>query len=146
MAESHRATRKEDSTGLLIRLYKIVEELEERYMQSVVLSDPDTGESVKVSLAGLKTNDDYQAGEVLADQNGAGAALTFTFSSEVQLVVVESNGTLDSRCDPFGGVPTAMLGIPCRDKVPVYIPVAATVVQVFAQVGSVVSVWGFKRA
>ena len=35
--------------------------------------------------------DDFGGGEVLADQAGAGAVLTFSFSAPVQLVWVESS-------------------------------------------------------
>lgn len=90
--------------------------------------------------------DDYVGGEVLAQQSGAGAVLTFTFASAVQLVVLESDGdTLVSRADPYGGTPTASLGIPCRHQVPTYLPVTATTVRVYAPTGTVVNVWGMRR-
>lgn len=99
-------------------------------------------------LAGLKVHDDYQAGEVLADQTGAAAVLTFTFAAAVNLVVVDANGaTTDiARADPFGATPTATQGIPCRDEVPTFMPVTTTVVKVYAPTGMVVSVYGYRRA
>src|SRR5919108_4879151 len=57
-----------------------------------------------VSLAGTQpVRDDYQTGEILADQTGAAGVLTFTFSAPVQLVVVDANGTATdlARADPF---------------------------------------------
>lgn len=96
---------------------------------------------------GGAVRDDYQAGEVLADQNGAGAVLTFTFSAAVQLVVVTAKGTnLTARADPFGGIPSGGQGIVCDDGVPTYIPVTATVVKVFAPSGMAVTVFGMRRA
>lgn len=91
--------------------------------------------------------DNYSAGEVLAQQTGAGAVLTFTFSAPVQLVVVEANGTStdEARCDPFGGTPSAVLGIPCRDEIPVFIPVTVTIVKVFTPIAMIVNVWGFRH-
>lgn len=91
----------------------------------------------------------YASGEILTDQTAAGAALTFTFSSAVQLLYVQiktSLGTGSGRADPFGGTPTASLGIPCDDGVPQAIPVQATSVKVFATAGATVSVWGYRYA
>lgn len=87
------------------------------------------------------------SGEVLAQQTGAGAVLTFTFASAVDLVVVECEGlaTDVARADPFGGTPTATAGIPCRDEAQVYIPVTATVIKVFAPTASTVTVWGVRK-
>jgi len=91
-------------------------------------------------------SDDYMTGECLADQVGAGAVLTFTFASPVHLVVVESSGdTLTARADPFGGTPTAALGVPCHHEAPVYLPVMTSTVQVFAPAGTTISVEGFRR-
>lgn len=97
--------------------------------------------------ADQKTHDDYQAGEVLADQPGAAGVLTFTFTGGVaQLVVVTSTGaSLTARADPFGGTPAANLGIRCDDGVPTYVPVATSAVKVFAPVGTSVSVYGLRR-
>lgn len=96
----------------------------------------------------IPAKDDYQSGEVLADQTGAGAVLTFTFSSAVQLVVVDANGaTTDiARADPFGGTPAATTGIPCRDEVPTYMPVTTTSIKIFAPSGMAVSVYGYRRS
>jgi hypothetical protein len=90
--------------------------------------------------------DDYQSGEVLADQSGAGAVLTFTFSTTMSMVTCLSIGTsLTARADPFGGTPTSTLGIRLDDGVPVFIPVNSSSVKVFAPAGTSISVWGLKR-
>lgn len=95
----------------------------------------------------IKVRDDYQAGEILADQSGTGAVLTFTFSTAVQLVVAQSTGTsLTARMDPFGGTPAASLGIRMDDGVPNYVAITCTTVQVFAPVGVTVAVYGMRRA
>lgn len=94
----------------------------------------------------IKVRDDYQTGEILADQNGTGAVLTFTFSAAVSLIVVQSTGTsLVSRCDPFGGTPTASLGIRLDDGVPNYVAVATSSVKVFAPSGASIAVYGLRR-
>jgi len=91
--------------------------------------------------------DDYQGGEVLADQAGVGGVLTFTFTSAVQLVVVHARGlNLVARADPFGGVPASSQGIICGDDIPTYIPVATSSVKVFAPAGMTVTVHGMRRA
>jgi len=89
--------------------------------------------------------DAFSGGETLADQTGTGAVLTFTFSSAVNLVVVEAKGTSQTaRADPFGGTPTASQGVICDDAVPTFLPVTATIVKVFAPSGMVVGVWGYR--
>lgn len=91
-------------------------------------------------------SDDFDDGQALAEQTGAGAVLTFTFASSVNLVVVESAGDgFVSRADPFGGTPTADLGVPCRHEVPTYLPVTTSEVKVYAPAGTSVNVWGFRR-
>lgn len=100
----------------------------------------------ELRASAVQVKDDYQTGEILADQSGAGAVLTFTFASSMSLVVVQSVGTaLVSRADPFGGTPSAVLGIRCDDGVPVYIPVQTSSVKVFAPVGTTVTVYGLRR-
>jgi len=95
----------------------------------------------------LSTADDYQSGECLADQAGAGGVLTFTFTTAVQLLVIEAKGgSLTARADPFGGVPTASKGVVCDDGVPTYVPVTVTSVKIFAPAGMTVSVFGMRRA
>lgn len=106
--------------------------------------------AVPVSVGNFPTTqrvrDDYQTGEILADQSGAGAVLTFTFASAVQLVVLESVGAnLTSRANPFGGTPTASLGVPLRDSTPTYLPVETSTVRVFAPSGTTVHCYGLRR-
>lgn len=111
------------------------------------LATEDTLQQVR-DKADQKVHDDYQAGEVLADQTGAGAVLTFTFAAPVHLVVVDANGTAANvaRADPFGGTPDATTGIPCRDEVPTFMPVTTSSVKVWAPASMVVSVYGYRRS
>lgn len=87
--------------------------------------------------------DRFSAGQVLADQAGAGAALTFTFSAPVDLIWVRSDGGI-SRADPFGGTPTASLGIQCDDGIPVPITVTATTIKIYAPNSATVKVYGYR--
>lgn len=91
--------------------------------------------------------DDFQAGEVLPDQVGTEGISTFTFSSPVNLVVIDASGaeTDVARADPFGGMPTQSLGIPCRNETPTFLPVITTQVRVWAPDGMVMSVYGYRR-
>lgn len=89
------------------------------------------------------TQDTFESGEVLADQAGAGAVLTFTFSSKVDLVWVRAAGG-DVRIDPFGGTPTSGLGIVGEAGIPVPINVRTKVVKVYASAGTTVNVWGLR--
>lgn len=107
-------------------------------------TQPLTDAQLRASKVGVA--DDYQAGEVLADQMGAGAVLTFTFATARNLVLIEAVGTSQiARADPFGGTPSATQGVRCDDATPTYLPVTTTVVKVFAPAGMVVSVAGFSR-
>lgn len=110
------------------------------------VSGPLTDTQLRASAPAVR--DDFVGGDVLADQTGAGAVLTFTFPAAVQLVVVHGNGLVTdvARADPFGGTPTATLGIPCADEAATYLPVITSSVKVFTPVGMVVTVWGFRRA
>lgn len=90
-----------------------------------------------------RVTDKFTGGEVLADLTGAGAVLTFTFASAVQLVWVFSAGA-DSRADPFGGTPSATLGIPCDTDTPMPLTVETSSVKVYAPTGATVTVWGFR--
>ena len=91
--------------------------------------------------------DDYQTGDVLADQSGAGGVLTFTFPAPVQLAVVHATGAgLTARADPFGGAPSASTGVKCPDDVPTYIPVVTSTIKVYAPSGMTVGVWGYRRS
>lgn len=94
----------------------------------------------------LEDNIAFNDGEVLAEQSGANAVVSFIFSAPVHLVVIESFGDgLVSRADPYGGIPTSSLGIPCRHEVPLYLPIITTTVDVYIPSGASVNVWGFRR-
>lgn len=106
---------------------------------------PLTDTQLRASPPAVK--DDYFGGQVLAQETGADAVITFTFSSAVQLVVVEMYGDgLVARADPFGGTPAEGFGIPCRHEVPTYLPVTSSSVKVWAPATSLVNVWGYRRA
>jgi hypothetical protein len=87
------------------------------------------------------TNDNFTAFEALADQAGSNGVLTFTFSSAVDLIWVQSNGGT-SRAVVGSQTPSATLGAYCADGTPLPIPIHATVVKVYAPNGATVSVWG----
>ena len=109
------------------------------------VSGPLTDTQLRAAKVGVA--DDFQAGEVLADQTGAGAVLTFTFAAVRNLVLIQAAGAGQvARADPFGGTPSATQGIRCDDATPTYLPVTATAVKVFAPAGMVVSVAGFSRS
>lgn len=88
-------------------------------------------------------NDAFAHGQVLADQVGAGAVLDFVFAAAQDLIWIRSDGAV-SRCDPFGGVPAANLGIYCEDGVPVPITVLTAALKVFAPAGATVRVYGYR--
>lgn len=91
-----------------------------------------------------RTADTFQSGEVLASQAGADGVLTFTFATTMHMVVVEADGLVEAYADPFGGTPASGTGIPCRDEVPVHLPVVTSSVKVYAPTGTTVHVWGFR--
>lgn len=95
----------------------------------------------------VDSQDIYTTGQTLADQTANGSALSFSFTSPVNLVYIlvkSSTGTAVARVDPFGGTPTNTQGIPADDGIPLALPVLTSIVKVFATTGSTVSVWGFK--
>lgn len=95
----------------------------------------------------VAVQDKFSAGEILADQVGAGAVLTFTFTSAVQMVWVRDIGatlTNVSRADPFGGTPTATLGIAIPNGEPTPLTITTSSVKVYAPVGSTISVYGYR--
>jgi hypothetical protein len=99
----------------------------------------------------LPVADDYEAGEVLADQvaPAGGAVLAFAFAAPVSLVLVEVDAMDEddvARLDPFGGVPAAGRGIRARHATPTFVPVLTAAVAVWAPAGASVSVAGFRRA
>lgn len=94
----------------------------------------------------LPVADDYQEFEALADQAGAGAVLTFTFTAPVQLVVVHAVGTALVARATTTQTPSATLGARCADDAPAYLPVTTSSVKVFAPLGMTVSVIGYRRS
>lgn len=90
----------------------------------------------------VPTQDIYTTGEVLADQTGTGAVLTFTFSEARDLVWVRADGG-QVRADPFGGTPAASTGVRCDDGIPNPFTVQTSSVKVYAPNGVVVQAWGF---
>jgi hypothetical protein len=88
-------------------------------------------------------HDRFRDGEVPADQSGAGGVLTFTFAKEMDLIWVRSDGA-DSRCNPFGGNPSATAGIICEDGIPHPITLSTTTIKVFAPAGAKLNVWGYR--
>lgn len=94
----------------------------------------------------LKVGDDFSGGEVLAQQNGAAAVLTFTFSAPVYTSFVEVVGSgIVCRVDPFGGTPSISLGMICTNDEKLKIDVITSSVKVYAPVGATVNVYGFRR-
>ncbi len=91
--------------------------------------------------------DDYEGGEVLADQIGplGGGVLDFVFAAPVALVLVEMDGVGIARADPFGGVPANDRGIRCRDEVPTYLPIRTSRLRIWTPEGASVAVAGFRR-
>lgn len=90
----------------------------------------------------LKVADVFTGGEVLADQAGDATVKTFTFTTAVDLVWVRCVGAV-GRADPFGGTPTASVGIYCAADEPTPLTVRTTVVKVVAPSGTI-SCWGFR--
>ncbi len=111
------------------------------------VSGPLTDTQLRASAPAVR--DDYQAGQVLADQSGANAVLTFTFAQVVNQVWINADGgaasTAVCRADPFGGTPSSVLGIPVYNQAATPLLVNATLVKIYAPSGQVVSVWGYYR-
>lgn len=105
-------------------------------------------EAMRVLLA---STDDFPAGEVLPDQTGSNSVLTFTFSADVHTIWVYAIDANDDtaagevRTDPFGGVPTATLGIPVAFGGGFPIPVITGEVKIYAGDGVRVTVYGNRR-
>lgn len=132
-------------TALADRLLPPILQENEGFLPKIV-----NGEVVWLSPneAILPMFDDYTSSEFLDDQSGADAVLTFTFSSPVNQVWVDLNSTdIDAtgRVRTDGVDPTALIGAPIRDKVPVPLTVTTSSVKVYAPAGSVVRCWGFRR-
>lgn len=94
------------------------------------------------------TADSYSTGEALASQSGAGAVLTFTFSSPMDLIWVMSIDLTDSDqiswMNPFGGTPSNGAGIPCLDRAQQPVTLTTSSVKVWAPTGTTVAVWGYR--
>lgn len=140
-----------DSTGKSVSTRAFLDAGTEVHRGEYVIADPDTldrAAAVSLRVTGdepglvARTIDAYQAGEVLADQTGANAVLTFTFAAPRYQIWVLSRGG-NARVDPFGGVPSAILGIPCQDGVAMPVQLRATTIRVWAPTGAAVNAWGF---
>lgn len=102
-----------------------------------------------VSIAStVAVKDDFQNCEVLADQAGAAAVLTFTFTQAVQKYEVAAAGTGILRVHPTGGVPSATSGTPVLVAAqPYQFHVTTTVVKVFAPAtATAVTLVGYYRS
>lgn len=105
----------------------------------------------QLRASAVPTSDDYQTGEILADQIGAGAVLTFTFSAPVQNIWVYAINPADLtesgevRVDPFGGTPSGSFGIPVPFGGGFPIAVTGTVIKVFAPADIRVTLYGNRR-
>lgn len=85
----------------------------------------------------------YDLLEILEDQTGSGSVLTFTFSSAVELAWIRSVGGI-SRAGNAANIPTATKGIYCAADEPNPVTLRGTDLRVFAPIGTVISVWGYK--
>lgn len=79
--------------------------------------------------------------EVLTDQAGADAVLTFTFAASSQPWVYVDTGD-PVRVTGNDQTPTASFGIPVASGSPFPIPVLAATLKVYAATGQTVSVYG----
>lgn len=93
--------------------------------------------------------DSYKGGEILAEQAGAGAALTFTFADWVDRVCVHARDSEVTpnicHADPFGGTPTNTLGIVLQRNTTYEFNVRSRTIKVYAPANSTVCVWGYRR-
>lgn len=138
--------KKMDTTSLAVGLNTV-------HRERVNLSDPTDPAAHQAVVATQPSRDAYGGvtrvldqfigDEILVDQVGADAVLTFTFSAAVDMIVILSKGAI-SRGGLGGDVPTLTKGFFCDDTVPTYVPVTATVVKVYAPLGATVSVWGYR--
>lgn len=83
----------------------------------------------------------FRSGEVTAAQVGPGV-VTFSFVAAQQFVQLVVQGG-DGFCDPFGGVPSDGVGIPCFAGVPQVLPVEVSSLQLWLPDGATGYVWGF---
>lgn len=106
----------------------------------------------ELRASAVVVSDDYQTGEILPDQTGANNVLTFTFASPVQNVWVYAIDVTDPtlsgevRVDPFGGTPSANLGIPVSYGGGFPIPFTGDTVRIFAPANARVTIYGNRRA
>lgn len=97
----------------------------------------------QLDSATVAGTDTYVNGQALADQIPGGTVVTFTFGAAQQLIWVKATGG-NCRVDPFGGVPSSSVGIPCDDGIPNPLTIQTTTLKVFAPVGVSVAVWGYR--
>jgi hypothetical protein len=95
----------------------------------------------------VPVSDDYDEQESLADQAGAGAVLTFTFSAPVHMAIVTAVGAdLVGRATITpADVPSATKGQHCFHEAPTYLVGITSEVSVFAPAGMTVGVVGLRR-
>lgn len=92
----------------------------------------------------LPVKDRLTGEEYLEDQPGAGSVLDFTFAVAPDIVFVYSK-TLASRATFNTVAPTATKGVMCDADVATPVILSGqTELKVFAPVGAMVSVWGFR--
>lgn len=99
------------------------------------------------------TMDNYTDIEYLADQSGAGGVLTFTFSSDVDLIVVElvetaadaDAGAIEGRATTGTQTPTATLGAVLKHECPIPLQVTTDTCKVYAPADCNITVYGKRR-
>lgn len=113
------------------------------------VADASTLTNAQLRAQPVDTQDTYVSGQALAAQAGPGL-LTFSFSVPMDLIWVMSvDAGIDeatSWADPFGGTPSAGVGIPCLDRAQQPITVRTTSVKVWAAPDVTVAVWGYRYA
>lgn len=120
-------------------------------VSAVPVSGPLTDAQLRASA--LPVQDDYQATEHEADQDGAGGVLAFPLSAAAQFVVVDVDNSSDSdtvtyraRATLDGSTPSETEGFVCRSGQSTCLPFpTAGTVKVWAPTGVVVSVQAGRR-
>lgn len=99
----------------------------------------------------LPVKDDFHSGEILPDETGDGSAKTYTFAAERHAVWVyavdpgDLTAVGEIRVDPFGGTPTATLGIPVPYGAGFPLTIPLTSLKIYAATGIRVTVIGYSR-